>query len=496
MPNSTAATKPGPVDWALDHCKIGTWCIELENQQLTWSKQTYDIHEISPETQLSLQQAINFYLEEDRPFVREAVQHCIERGEEFNLQLRILTESGTIKWVRAMGRRVIEDDIPVRIEGVFQDIGNMVLLEREVETAQSTMEEYTDLLNRTNIIAKTDRCGIITFVNNKFCEISQYSRDELLGQDHRILSSGFHPKAFFSNLWATLASGHEWKGQIKNKAKDGSFYWVDTLIHPLKSKDGRITGYLSVRRDITREKEQQEVDIHTARLISIGETSTQIMHDVMNPLNIIQSCEYNLNQIKCDDATRAKLNNISEKITSSVRRIQSIFSDMRSMLVEDTKMEPMLICKLLDSCLEPMEQKIKNAGVKITRECNAAVIIGNWNLLSQVFTNLVQNALEAISELDDKWIKIEAINLGQHTFVRFIDSGRGIPQYVQQHMFDSFFTTKKDSGGSGIGLALCKRIIELHGASIQVNEHSPHTEIDVIFKSLSQSVSPTESTAH
>ncbi len=184
---------------------------------------------------------INVYLSETL-----SKYHSASDKEIITQEYRLRDKKGNWRWMYCKESIFSRnpDGVPRQIFGIITDITERKKNENEIIN-------YKHALDQSSIVAITDQKGMITHVNENFCKISQYSREELIGQDHRMINSGYHPPAFIRNLWTTIAKGEIWKGEIRNRAKDGTYYWVDTTIVPFLGENGKPFQYIAIRSDIT-----------------------------------------------------------------------------------------------------------------------------------------------------------------------------------------------------------------------------------------------------
>ena len=328
-----------------------------------------------------------------------------------------------------------------------------------VETA-TQLADLKRALDHAAIVATTDVNGKISYVNDKFCEISGYSREELLGQDHRIINSGLHSKEFIRNLWVTIANGRVWHGELRNKAKDGHFYWVDTTIVPFLDARGKPYQYIAIRADITARKAAEEQLAQQAALARLGQMAAVVAHEVKNPLAGIKGAiQVLMSRRPAGDTETTVMRDIIARIDSLDNLIQDLMMYARP---KPPRLSSVNLRHVIDEAVTMLRRDPNAAALGIHIDGDVGEVVVDPDLIRATLLNLLLNAAQAMSGKGD--VHIDITPRDGHWQVEVRDSGPGIPLDIRDQVLEPFFTTK--ARGGGLGLPIAKRVAELHGGTL------------------------------
>jgi len=384
------------------------------------------------------------------------------------LLVTVLTAVAALLW---------SDKWPVGVINRCFDLGvfwvALVLSIRDARTI-GELKDLRNALDNASIVSIADGDGVIRHANQRFCEISKYSREELVGRDHRILSSGTHSKAFMRSLWSTIADGRIWHGEIHNRAKDGSLYWVDATIVPFLDARGKPYRYLALHNDISPRKRAEARLRNQAALAKLGEMAAIVAHEVRNPVAGVRAAlEIFGGRLSLPAAERHMVRQMVERLDLLNAHVSDLlqFAKPRSPQVEAVRLR-----LLLDDVVRLILQTDAHVGVGCQIVGPDALVFGDKMMLHEIFTNLLLNAAQAVAGRGHIVVTLAGTDDALDVFVA--DNGPGIPPPLRERVFEPFYTTK--AAGTGLGLGIVKQLVELQGGEIEVvNGSSPGTTMRV-----------------
>ena len=390
-------------------------------------------------------------------------------------------------------RHTLPDPTETRADAADDLTGLVALISRLIERQEAHQAEllalHTDLANQKfaldqhAIVSITDLNGTITYANDRFCDIAGYTREEILGHTHRLIHSNYHPPAFFADLWSTIQSGNVWRGEVKNRKKNGDHYWVSATIVPLTDPSGQPSQYIALRTDITKRK-QAERELEKAK--SIAEAASQakseflanMSHEIRTPMNgIIGMTELALDT-DLDPTQRDYLNTVRNSANALLVILNDILDFSK---IEAGKLQieqiPFNLPATITEALKSIGARAAKKGLKLVPDLGddlPAQVLGDPGRLRQVLNNLCDNAIKFTRE---GIITVAASLEGRderHNRIHLVvsDTGIGIPEEKQGQIFEAFTqadaSTIRKFGGTGLGLAISTRLVDLMGGRIWV----------------------------
>jgi len=375
------------------------------------------------------------------------------------------------------------------------------------------MESLLSSFDKNVIASSTNTKGKIIYASEAFCKISGYTLDELLGQNHNIVRHPDMKKEFYKNLWNTIKLGNIWKGEIKNKRKDGSFYWVDVVITPEYDINDKLLGYSAVRQDITSQKEVEELSksleekvnertkdlkktnkklsttlknltdakkdlLAAEKMAALGELVGSITHEINSPLGVSITTSsylkelsnniekiYNKEEMSEEDFESFIKNTkeISEILSINLNNTLNLVKSFKNVAVDQATNEQRVfdIKEYILEILLALKSKTKKTKIDIEVECNENLVLNSYpGYISQILTNLVNNSiLHGFDKNEEGKIDIIITDLKENIEIIYQDNGKGIPENLSDSIFNQYFTTKKGKGGTGLGLYIIKELV-------------------------------------
>lgn len=369
----------------------------------------------------------------------------------------------------------------------------------ERDEAMRELRARERAIDAASIVAITDLKGRITYANDMFCQLSGYSHEELIGANHRILNSGLHDKVFFKSMYATIASGNIWRGEIRNRAKDGSYYWVDTMIVPMRNSSGSLAGYMSLRIDIT-EKHESKRKLEEARTQAEAASKAKsdflanMSHEIRTPITAILGYA----DLLCFDdfiSDTSQAREAARVISSNGRHLLAVINDILDVSkveagrldIERVRFSPY---KLVADSVALVMPRATERGLSIKVEyitSTPVMIESDPTRVRQVLLNLLTNALK-FTESGGIEVVVSCDKESETMQIVVKDTGVGMtPEQLELvRRFEPFSqadgSTTRRFGGTGLGLRISHSLASMLGGGLRVDsEYKAGTSVTFTF---------------
>lgn len=365
---------------------------------------------------------------------------------------------------------------------LMQQVGVQIgIVVERTEAQRNLMQLFRAVENSPATVIITDNSGAIEYANPRFAQISGYTVEEALGMNPRILKSGVHSEAFYTELWATLLGGREWHGEFCNCKKNGELYWESASISPIRDESGSITHFVAVKEDITVLKQtmqelEQAKDAADAANRSKGEFLANMSHEVRTPLNAILGFSNLLQKQELSPALRDYI----QKIHSAGLLLLGVVNDILDFSkIEAGKMEfektRFKLDEVFTSVISVVQQKAIDNEIELLLNVSPILdlsYLGDPLRLSQVLTNLMSNAIKFTQRGEVELSVVPLQKKDDRIQLKFSvrDTGIGMEQHQIANLFQAFKqadgSITRRYGGTGLGLSISRRLVELMDGEI------------------------------
>lgn len=417
--------------------------------------------------------------EDGSPFPTDKLPLALALGKQitvYNCEHGIISEDGHVKWLNVNATPLFDEH--GNLEGAtasFLDITELKNTQNTIEQQNRKLTSVLNAIERSAIVSVTNPEGIIIRANSKFIKISGFEESEIIGSDHKILSSDYHKKEFWQGLWEQIKNGKTWEGVIKNKSKDGTYFWLQTFIHPLYNLQDEIEAYLSIRFNITEEIEALENTNRMLHFTGIQNNRLQnfayiVSHNIRQHSSNFTSLIQLLEESKSEEDKK----NLVEMLHVSSIQLEETISHLNDIIsINQTLNKPMEFCSLkkeVDKTLSILSGSIELRKIQVDVQIPEGLTIRTIpSYLESILLNLISNAVKYVRLKQGAWIKVGIEENNEQITILVEDNGLGIN--LEKHgnkIFGMFKTFHRNEDARGIGLFITKSQVEVLGGEIIV----------------------------
>lgn len=332
------------------------------------------------------------------------------------------------------------------------------------------MNSYQKAIENSNIVSKTDINGVITFVNDEFCKLFGFTKDELIGKNHNIIRHPDTPKENFQTLWDTILNKEVHKATVKNLSKKGKDIYLNTTIIPiLDENEENIVEFVAIRYDITNEvmlqkelEEKQKIIFLQSRMASLGQMLANIAHQWRQPLTELNLSLFNLKKA-FENRNQKEFENLYGNSKNLILGMSNTIEEFTNFFSPQKQKERFLLNQSINEALKILNRVLQEENINIKFDIVKDLeIFGLKNELTQVLLNLINNSKDAFIQknITKKEITFKTYKKDEFIIFEYIDNAQGLHKELFDKIYEPYFTTKHKSSGTGLGLFICKIIIE------------------------------------
>ena len=460
-----------------------------KNREIIWVNDAYlELTGYSREEVIGKRPSqLTFCPETDTLEVAKLIE-AIDRGQAASATLLNRTKDGRMYWINLDIQPLLDEQGQLEgFQAIETEVTELVEAQRRADDALANLNAYQSALDEHSIITVADQFGNIEFVNDRYCEISGYSREELIGQSYTSVQSDMHDPSYFQKMRDTINAGHSWHGEVCNRARDGSLFWVDATVVPLPATQTNKPRFVNMLYDIT-ERKRTETELLTAReqAESANRAKSSFLanmsHEIRTPLNGVIGVVGALSRTDLTHNQREMV----DLIQSSGETLELLLSDILDVSkIEAGKFtlqpEPFDLRKTIEATAQVMGIRAEEKGLGFHVKFGPGtegLFEGDGVRVKQIVSNLASNAVKftQTGQIDINITATDKANGSCEVMISVKDTGIGFDEQTKKRLFGRFVqadaSITKNFGGSGLGLSICRTLTDMMGGQFLVTSEA------------------------